>query len=177
MPAFPVVKTLGGAERRIESGYAGGMAHEVPNFRVLLVVPAVLGPVVGHLGVEVELAPVRQHEGAQEGHRLGRRVDVDDGVLLPRPRARLVGMARPEVDDELALDRRREGRADIAEFREVALEGIAHLGEAFVAEAVDVHGSPLKCLTWTQVADCSDRRPSPCGYNEITNRARRMSYR
>ena len=136
---IPVVERLGALERRIEAGHAGGVAHEMPNFGVFLAVLPVLRPVVRHLRVEVQQPTVGKQEGAQEGHRLRRGVDVDDGVFLPRPGSRLVRVPGPQIHHELPLHGGRETRPHIAMRREVALERIAHGGETAVAKALDVH--------------------------------------
>ncbi len=54
-----------------------------------------LRPVAGDGCVEVELAPVGQHQGAEEGHGLGGGPHVGDGVLLPRRADRPRRRCRP----------------------------------------------------------------------------------
>src|SRR6202012_96757 len=66
------------------------------------------------------------------------RVDVDDGVLGPRFGFRGVGIAAPEVDHGLALERGAERRADIGAGVEVGGEGVADGGEAVLDGAVNV---------------------------------------
>ena len=85
------------------------MREEVPDEHALLPVRLELGPVVGDRRVEVELAAVGEDQRRQVRHRLGRRPDVDDRVALPRRRLLRVGVTSPHVGDELPLvdDRRR----------------------------------------------------------------------
>ena len=98
------------------------MRHQVAHLDVLLAGRRELGPVLGDLAVEVELAPIGEHQRTQRGHRLGRRPDVDDRVALPRRRLRLVDVAAPQVDDELAVEDDGDRRADIEALVEVLRE-------------------------------------------------------
>ena len=76
--------------------------------------------------VEVELAPVGQHQGAQEGHGLGGRPDVGDGVLLPRaPSAGLVDRAAPDVHHRLAVQEHGHRGADVGAGVEAGGEVVA----------------------------------------------------
>ena len=75
-----------------------------------------LRPVLGDRGVEVELAAVGEHQAGQRGHRLRRRPDVDDRVRAPTARSAPsspVDRAAPQVDDQLAVDRHGDRRADV----------------------------------------------------------------
>ena len=114
------------------------MAHDVADQDVLLARLRELGPVRGHGSVEVELAPVVEHEGAQERHRLGRRPDVGDGVALPGPRLVLVGPAAPDVDDRLAVHEDGDGRAEVFAPVELVGQRRAHGLEARFTGAEDL---------------------------------------
>ena len=85
---------------------------QVADQDALLAVGGELRPVRGDRRVDVQLAPVDQHQRGQAGHRLGRRPDVGDGVLGPRDRPGLVAEAAPQVDDDLAVDVHDERRAE-----------------------------------------------------------------
>ena len=85
----------------------GGVAHHVTHFDTRLVVGPELRPELVDRGVQVELALVGEDQAGERRNRLGRRPDVDDRVLLPRPLHSVVTghRAAPHVHDELALDR------------------------------------------------------------------------
>ena len=108
---FEVVE-LFDRDGRVEAGHARGVGHDMAHQHSVLAVLGELGPVLRHRGIEVELAPVGQHQHADRGHGLGGGVDVDDGVSLPGG-AGGVGVASPDVDDELAVDGHRCGRAEL----------------------------------------------------------------
>jgi len=109
---FPVGQVLV-LERLGPSGQAGGMTHQVAHLHGFLAAGRELGPVGGHRGMEVEFAPIGQHQGTEEGHRLGRRPDVDDGVLLPGGGLRLVDEASPDIDHRLAAHHHRHRCPDV----------------------------------------------------------------
>ena len=134
---FEVVELLGG-DGRVEAGHAGGVGHHVAHQHALLAVLGELGPVLRHGGVEVELAPVGQHQHAGGRHGLGGGVDVDDGVALPGY-ALGVGVAAPDVDDELAVDGHRRSRADLQPVGEVGLERVLDRFEPGLACPIDLH--------------------------------------
>ena len=52
-----------------------------------------------------------------------------------------VGIAGPDVDDRLTVERRHERRAESQSLGEIGGERVAHRCESFVAPAVDLHGS------------------------------------
>ena len=55
-----------------------------------------------------------------------RRVDVDDGVAFPAPRARPIGKTSPEIHYRLAADVDSDSRADLAVLLEIRDKGISH---------------------------------------------------
>ena len=92
------------AQQRIGPGQPDGarlVAEELAHRGRRLARLPELGPVAHHGRVEVELAPVLEHVGAQRRHALGRRHDHAPGRFLPRPP--VAGPAGPEVDDALAV--------------------------------------------------------------------------
>jgi hypothetical protein len=80
----------------------------MPDQDPLLSVAREFWPVVGHRRVEIQLPSILKHQRAQEGHRLGGRGDLDDGVFFPGPSFFGVLVSRPDVDHKLTFDRRRE---------------------------------------------------------------------
>ncbi len=110
------------------------MAHQVADLDARLAVGGELRPVPGDRGVEIQLAAVCQKQGGQRRHRLGSRVDVDDGVGLPRPGAGFVGPAAPEIDRGLTVHRGAERRSDVGPVRQVGLELIAYGREPIARE-------------------------------------------
>ena len=91
---------------------------------------------------------------AERRHALGRRVDVHERVALPGPRARLIGVAAPQVDDGAAVDDDGDGGADLVPLAKVLLEDAAHALEGRVARSVDrgncqglASSSALACST------------------------------
>ena len=123
----------------VEAGHAGGVGHHVAHQHAVLAVLGELGPVMGYGGVEVELAPVGQHQHAGGGHGLGGGVDVDDGAALPG-RAVDAGVAAPQVHHGLAVDGHRRSRTDLQPLGEVGLEGVPHPLEPRLASPMDLHG-------------------------------------
>ena len=92
-------------------------------------------------GVNIQLAPVNQHQRGQAGHRLGRRPDIGDGVLGPRDRPGLVAKAAPHVDDDVAVDVQDERCAELLTRVQVPRQRGAHPLEPPVTPAVYVrHG-------------------------------------
>ena len=68
-----------------------------------------------------------------------------------------VGVAAPDVDDELAVDGHRRGRADLQALSEVGLERVAHLLEAGLAGSMDLHAPMMArcaCRGYGGVARC-----------------------
>ena len=67
--------------------------------------PAVLEfrPVPRHRVVEADQAALDQHQHRQRDHRLAHRIDVDQGVRVPRPGPRGVAPALAQVDHRLAV--------------------------------------------------------------------------
>ena len=101
--AVPVVERLGRDGLR-ESRQTRGVAQQIADRERVLSRLRELGPVAGDGSVEIQLAAIDEHQRAESGHGLRRRVDIDDGVLLPGAPAGLVGVPGPEVDHEFAID-------------------------------------------------------------------------
>src|SRR5207247_6097786 len=113
-----------------QGGETDAVREQPAHSDVLLARGLELRPVLGDGSVEVQLTPLREEVCADRRDALGRREDELEGVLLPRAARLLVGCATPDVDDLLALDVQREGRADLLVLDEVALERRTHRLEA-----------------------------------------------
>jgi hypothetical protein len=144
---LPVVEVLV-ADRFLPPRQSRSVAHQVADLDVRLAVGGELRPVAGDRGVEIELAAISQNESAKRRHRLGRRIDVDDHILLPGSALRGVGKAAPKVDDRLPFQGRAERGADVCSAGEIVLEHRAGRGEPVVGKAGNGavgHGCP-PCL-------------------------------
>jgi hypothetical protein len=104
---------------------------------VLLAVCRELRPVLRHRRGGFDQAPINEHEAGQRGDVLGRREHVDYGVLAPRDCFGRVGMAAPDVDDELAVDVDRDGRADFLTADDLLGERRGDLVESGIAMTVE----------------------------------------
>lgn len=139
LPVVEVVRRHRLARRDQPRAVAEQPAHRDVRLALL----CELRPVAGDRRVQVELAPVDQKMRAQRGHPLGRRVHVHQRIALPRARARVVWFLRvaaPQVDDEITVDRRGDGRPQLAALGEIALELLAYALESGGAGAMDAHG-------------------------------------
>jgi hypothetical protein len=96
-----------------------------------------LGPVARDRRVEVDRALVDEPVQRQRGESLRRRVDVHERVALERLRALLVAVAGPQVDDELAFERRSDRGSELVARRELDARRVAHAREARMTLAVD----------------------------------------
>ncbi len=135
---LPVIKVLD-RHRFGPAWQPGGVAQDVAEQNTsLLATRPELRPVAGHRRVEVELAGVDQHQGAQGGHGLGGRPDVGDGVALPRHGAGGVDPAAPDVDDQFVVEHDRNRRSEIGVAGQAGGEEISHDGEPLVADAMDL---------------------------------------
>ncbi len=132
----------------VPSGQPGGVAEHVARGDGLFASGGELGPVGGDRFVEIEVAPVGEHETAQCRHRLGGRPHVDDRVLLPVTLdARHAGVvvvgtvecrrAAPQIDDRHTCDGDGNRCPDVALGGEVVLERSAYRLEARFHGAMD----------------------------------------
>ena len=132
----PVEQRLGG-QRPADGGQPRAMAQEPAHRDVLLAGLGELGPVAGHRRVQVELAALGQHVGAERDHALGGRGHADDRVRGPRAGAGRVGMAAPAVHHPHPVEVHADGGARVAALGEVPEELLADRGEAGLAVPVD----------------------------------------
>src|SRR5262249_58103684 len=147
----PVVERF--VREHVPDGRQPGTMSQEPSHRQCgLVRGGELGPVAGYRRVDVETAFRDQAVRAERRHALGAGGDVDERVALPGLRAVEVRMTAPEVDDGLAVDDHRDGRADLVLIAQVPGERVAHGLEAWMALTLDLgklgHGT---------------RRIAPCG--------------
>jgi hypothetical protein len=127
-----------------------GLVRKQPAHRdVFLTRRAELGPVRDHRRVEIQLAALHQHVGADRAGTLRRRRHSRDRVLLPRPTRLTVRETTPHIDDRtpVHIDTARctsLARAPACPLLEVTLEGICHLPPTVLN--MPLHHN-LTCLT------------------------------
>jgi len=105
----------------------------VADFDVVFAVRGELRPVLRDRRVWIQLTAVDEQQRRQGGDVLGAGEDVDDGVLVPLPGLRSVDVSAPHIDDQLAVDVDRDGRAELAPGGDLVGEGGGDAGEAPVA--------------------------------------------
>ena len=131
------------AGRRVVAvDHAARVREHVAHQHALLARLRELRPVARDRRVEIDEPAIDQDVRAERAHALRHRVHDDDGVLGPRHRALQVLVAAPQVDDLLAVLVHAHRGAHLAALAEIALEFLAHRGEARVADAVDEY----RCL-------------------------------
>ena len=91
----------------------GSVAHHHGQGDVFLARLPELGPVAGDRRVQVQLTAVGKLVDAGGRQALGAGQHGGQGVLLPGAGAGYVSRAAPQVDDEVAVDPHRDGRADL----------------------------------------------------------------
>jgi hypothetical protein len=101
-----------------------------------------LRPVTSNGSVEIEPAGLDEPERADGGDRFPDGVQVDDCVAVPRSRPRSICIARPQVDNEVAVDADGEGRAYLLAPGEDLGERIPHSSEPGLAPSVNNGGHP-----------------------------------
>ena len=134
---LPIRQLLGG-DRLLPTREARRVAHEVADLDGLLAALRELGPVGGHRRVEVQLLAVGQHQGAHEGHRLGGRPHVGQGVPFPRRALGLVHVPAPDVDHRLAVEVDGHRGSHIGARIETGRERLSHTIETRLAGTVHI---------------------------------------
>ena len=119
-------------------GGAGRVAQQHANRRVFLAVGGVFGPVVAHLGVEVEFAAIDEDHGRRRGDRLAGGLHVDASVA--NPGAVMVRHPGPQVDDDFAVVGGGESGAAGAHEAGVVGEGVPDRFQSGLDVAVDGRG-------------------------------------
>ena len=134
----------------LESRQPGHVAEQIAHGQLLFAGLGKLRPVLRHGVVQIDRAPVDEDQGRDGRHHLGGRVDIDDGVSLPGPGPRRIGMSRPEVHDRLAIHGCRKGRTDFPALPEVFGERIPDGDETRVAVPchLDRCGHALSACAW-----------------------------
>ena len=132
---FPVEQRLGRL-RLAEHDQARLLGQHVAHERPFLPGLAVLGPVAHDRRIELEHAPLGEQQRAGRGERLRDGVRVHDRVLLPRHACERIGVSRPEVDREPAVEPDGHRGAELAALLEAGGERGTHGRELRLAEAV-----------------------------------------
>ena len=142
--ALPVEQRLGRL-RFLEDEQPGLVGEQVADERRLLARARVLGPDARDGGVEVELAPIGEQQGARGDERLRDRVGVRDRVLLPGPAEDGVGEPRPEIDDRRPVQVDRDRGAELSALLEALLERVTDGREGGIAGSMrlDGHGGSM----------------------------------
>ena len=109
--------------------HAGSVAHHHGQRDVFLTRLPELRPISGHRSLQVELTAVGQLVDAGGGQTLGAGQHGGQGVLSPGSGTGRVGRPAPQVDDKIPVDPHRDGSADFAVQRKVALERVAYSRE------------------------------------------------
>ena len=112
------------------------MAHQLSDGDVRLAVLGKFRPVFRYRRVKIELAAIGDQQSGQCGHRLGRRIDIDDRVGFPGPGFFLVGPAAPDIDDRFAVNRGAKGGSDIGTTFDACSHNVAHMRKPVLAGPV-----------------------------------------
>ena len=118
------------AQRLVDPNQPRFVTEELAHGDRALAVLGELGPVLGDRRVVVDPAARVRDGNRHRRQTLGRRVDDDHRVLVPRCVAGGRAAATPQVDHLLATPVRSDGGADLAALDEVAIELGTHLLEA-----------------------------------------------
>ena len=157
--AIPVGEIFDG-QRLLPTAEAGSVTEQVAYLDLVLAGGAELRPVPGDGRMEVQLAAIGQHQRAQGDHGLGGREDVDERVALPRPGARRILVAAPDVDNRLAIDEDRHRRTDVEALVDVAPEGLGHGAEAVLVFTIDLGHERTPYPRCSPVGGAAQRRPA-----------------
>jgi hypothetical protein len=133
----PVVERVE-RQRLLHRGEARLVREQIAHGQLRLARLRKLGPVAGDGRVEIDETLVDEPVQRERGEALGRRVDIHERVALEGPRALGIAMTGPEIDDELALECRRDSGAELVPGCELALERVAHPRERGMTRAVDL---------------------------------------
>ena len=168
-----VVVEVEDVEGLVDRRQPGPVVEQRADRDVFLAVPSEGRPVVGDGLVEIELAPVFEHQEGNGAQALGGAEDHPEGVVFPGAFAVAVGDAGPEVDHQLALAVRGKGGTHLVPVFEVGAKRVEHGLETRCDVAVDRqrHGGSQDCglvLTatvrcrWGRGANADRRRRRPC---------------
>ncbi|MCY1445065.1 hypothetical protein D9M71_615680 [compost metagenome] len=135
---LPVIQGFG-RQQLTDGRQAGAVAEQLAQGDRLLTSLGELGPVVGHRGVQGQLALADQLQGGDGGEGLGAGEQVGDGVAVPSLLAVLVGTAGPQVDHGFASDLDAQRGATLLGIIEQCSEGFAHCFELQLIVTLDLH--------------------------------------
>ncbi len=142
---IPVVERLG-CELLAHRGQTGPMAQQESHRQLFFSRLRKLGPVARNRSVKIELALIDQPMRADRGQPLGARVNVNQRVARPWPRARLIRVTAPQIDERRTVEGYGNRRADFASALEVLREHRAHAPEFFCATSLDLRSHrPVSC--------------------------------
>jgi hypothetical protein len=113
--------------------------HDVSGRDVLFAFCCKFWPVARNRGIDVEFSPVSQHQADEEGHGLGRRPDIDQGVFGPWNKTRLVAGSTPQVKGDFAFVDNAQRGADVLAGVELRLEDVSDGLEPVAAESVKLY--------------------------------------
>ena len=132
------------------------MIHEVPDLDLVFTVLCELRPVVGDIGIKIQLTAIGQYQGTKEGHGLRAAVNVHNGVRLPRLGLLFIDMAAPNVYDHLTVNGHCERSPQVLAFVNAPSQLVANRRKFVVTKSVNVsHLLSLKALA------ASAQRKSP----------------
>jgi hypothetical protein len=131
--------------RVVKADQTGLMTHELSQRDRVLAVAVELRPVIDYRRVEAEEASLHSLQQTQRGHRFGDGEHADQRLLAPGELPLPVGVAVPEVYDELAVEGDRNGSADVTAGLVSIEEGVGDRLKSRIQMPLDDHG-------------CSDRR-------------------
>ncbi len=137
--ALPIVEILFG-DGLAPAGESGAVAHDLGDRDARFAARGEFRPIFRDRRVEVDQAAIGEQQRRQRRHRLGGRIDVDDGVLHPWPRAGRVGLAAPQIDHRLVADPDADRGPEIGAAGEIAFEGGADRRERLGREALGMDG-------------------------------------
>lgn len=127
---IPIVEIVLG--NRLAPSQAGGMAHQMADFYVLLAVGGKFRPITCHWRIEIKFAAIGENERRQRRHCLCRGIDIDDCVLGPGTIACLIRKTAPQVDNGLTSKCYAEESAKVCSGGKVVRKNIAHSGEPII---------------------------------------------
>ncbi len=135
---------LGRAQRGVDGREPGLVGEQEEDGDLLLPELGELGPVAGHRGLHVELAPLLQQVRARRSGAFGRGEDQLQGVLVIGSITGAVSGvavegAAVEVDDLAPAHMQAECRSRLLSGLEVLAEGIFDRGEAGLDVSSDAH--------------------------------------
>ena len=140
-----------GSNRFGPARQAGAVAHQMGDRDIGFAVGGKFRPVMRDRLGKIEITAIGNEQGGERGHRLGRRIDVDDRVTFPCPGLVAIGVACPQINDGLTLNRGTERGTDIRTARHIGVEQVGDGGEARLRGALCLEQASIEVPTaaWT----------------------------